>query len=257
MGRWTAYPYPDDHRFDTDRVIREWAPLHRGDAEPLPRNEAVLKAWALCHSGDFEQAAEAGLAAGGDGVTIANKAMTLQATYIEQREKTRLDLLLEVAGQAEQQTQAQPDNPNAWYWQAIALGRYSQGISVAKALAQGLGGKVKTALEKTIALQPQHADAHFALGAFHAEVIDKVGPLIGGMTYGASKDTGLRMFQEGQRLHPSSPLGLLEQAYGRLMLEGESAREKAARLWESAAACTPLDAIERLHVERARAEMRD
>jgi hypothetical protein len=38
-----------------------------------------------------------------------------------------------------------------------------------------------------IALQPRHADAHIALGAFHAEVIDKVGALIGGMTYGAKQ----------------------------------------------------------------------
>ena len=62
---------------------------------------------------------------------------------------------------------------------AYALGRYSQGISVAKALAQGLGGKVKNALETTIKLAPKHADAHIALGAFHAEVIDKVGSLLG------------------------------------------------------------------------------
>ena len=53
-----------------------------------------------------------------------------------------------------------PDNCQALYWQAYALGRYSQGISVARALAQGLGGKVKGALERVIELQPHHADAH-------------------------------------------------------------------------------------------------
>lgn len=257
MGRWTAYPYPDAYRFDAGRVAREWTSLHRGDAEPLPRDPAVLQAWALCHSGEFERAAEAGLSAGGAGVTVANKAMVMQATYVEAGEKTRLDLLLEVAAQAEQQAREEPDNPNAWYWQAIALGRYSQGISVAKALAQGLGSKVKGGLERAIALQPKHADARIALGAFHAEVIDKVGPLIGGMTYGASRETGLRLFEEALALHPDSPVGLLEQAYGRLMLEGEGARDAAARLWQQAAACEALDAIERLHIERARAELDD
>ena len=38
-------------------------------------------------------------------------------------------------GQPEQQA-GEPKNANAFYWQAYALGRYSQGISVAKALAQ-------------------------------------------------------------------------------------------------------------------------
>ena len=50
--------------------------------------------------------------------------------------------------------------------------------------------KVKNALETTIQLAPKHADAHIALGAFHAEVIDKVGSLLG-RTQGASKDAGL------------------------------------------------------------------
>ena len=54
---------------------------------------------------------------------------------------------MEVAERAEAQQAAEPKNANAWYWQAYALGRYSQGISVAKALAQGLGSKVKNALE--------------------------------------------------------------------------------------------------------------
>ncbi|MFD0669051.1 hypothetical protein ACT80S_15125 [Ramlibacter sp. MAHUQ-53] len=257
MGRWTAFPHAGDFPFDAERVAREWDRLHAGDAEPLPRDPAVLRAWTLCHRGEFEAAAEAGLAAGGDGVTVASKAMTVQATYLEPREGASLDLLLEVAAQAERQAREQPENASAWYWQAIALGRYSQGISVAKALAQGLAGKVKAGLEKTIALRPHHADAHIALGTFHAEVIDKVGALIGGMTYGANRDTGVRLLREGLRLHPRSPVGLLEAANGLLMLEGDAARDEAARLWEAAAATVPVDAIERLHVDRARLELAD
>lgn len=256
MAGWTAFPYAGDYRFAAEDVARQWQRLHAGDAEPLPRQPAVLRAWALCHEGAFEQAAEAGLLAGGDGLTVAHKAMTLQATYLEAKERVRLDLLLEVASQAERQAQEQPDNPNAWYWQAIALGRYSQGISVAKALAEGLGGKVRGALERTIALQPRHADAHIALGLFHAEVIDKVGALIGGMTYGANREAGVRLLRDGLRLN-RSPLALLETANGLLMLTGDAAREEAQALYEEAAAFEPIDAIERLNVERARAELND
>lgn len=256
MTAWTAFPYAGDYVFDIARVVHLWDRLHAGDAEPLPGDPAVLQAWALCHQGAFEQAAQAGLAAGGDGLTVANRAMTLQATHLETCEKTRLDLLLEAASQAQRQTQAQPDNPNAWYAQAIALGRYSQGISVAKALAQGLGGKVKAALERTISLHPSHPDAHIALGLFHAEVIDKVGALIGGMTYGVQRETGERLLRDGLRLHRSA-LAMLEAANGLLMLDGETARDEAQALYEEAAACEPLDAVERLYVERARAELQD
>jgi tetratricopeptide (TPR) repeat protein len=215
----------------------------------------VIRAWVLFHNGDFQPASEAGLRAGGAGITCANKAACIYANYLEKKEKARLDLFLEAAQRAEAHAAAEPGNANAWYWQAYALGRYSQGISVAKALAQGLGSRVKEALERTIELQPRHANAYLALGAFHAEVIDKVGTLIGGMTYGAKKETGLKMFQEALRLHPHSPIVLIEYANGLVMLEGEGKLKEATRLYEQAAAMQPLDAMERLDVELARAEL--
>ena len=257
MAKWSPFPHLGEHPFDAASVEKHWPRLHAGDAEPLPAEPAGLAAWALLHSGEFERAAQAGLAAGPGGVTVANKATCLYANHLETRERIRLDLFLEAAHRAEAQAAAEPHNPNAWYWQAYALGRYSQGISVAKALAQGLGGRVKGALERTIALQPRHADAHAALGAFHAEVIDKVGALIGGMTYGASRETGLRLFQEALRLHPGSPSVMIEYANGLVMLRGEEAEADAARLYGQAAALQPLDAVERLHVETARLELQD
>ena len=257
MAKWTAFPHAGDYAFDATSLKKHWARLHTGDAEPLPKDTAVLKAWALFHSGEFQKAAEAGLKAGGDGITVANKATSIYATYLEPKEKTKLDLFMEVAAQAQAQAEAQPQNANAWYWHAYALGRYSQGISVAKALAQGLGSKVKESLEKSIKLSPQHADARIALGAFHAEVIDKVGSLIGGMTYGAKKDTGLKLFQEALKLNPGSAIAMIEYANAMVMLEGDKKMKDATKLYEQAAACTPADAMERLDVELAKAELED
>jgi tetratricopeptide (TPR) repeat protein len=255
MAQWTVFPYTGDYEFDTHRVKRYWDRLHAGDAEPLPQDPKVLQAWALFHSGEFQNAAELGLQAGGAGLTVANKAACIYATYLEKREKARLDLYLEVARRAEAQAMEDPQNVNAHYWQAYALGRYSQGISVAKALAQGLGSKVKGSLENVIKLQPRHADAHIALGAFHAEVIDKVGTLIGGMTYGAKKDTGLRLFQQALKLNFESAIGMIEYANAMLMLDGEKMMKEATKLYQRAAAAEPLDAMERLDVEMARVEL--
>jgi tetratricopeptide (TPR) repeat protein len=257
MAKWTAFPHLGDYQFDTASASKQWARLHAGDAEPLPKDPTVLEAWVLLHNGDFQKAAEAGLQAGWDGMTVANKATCVYANYLEKKEKNKLDLFMEVAQRAEAQATEQAKNPNAWYWQAYALGRYSQGISVARALAQGLGGKVKEALEKTIKLQPKHADAHIALGAFHAEVIDKVGPLIGGMTYGAKKDIGLKLFQDALKINPHSVIGMIEYANGLLMLEGDRKMKEATKLYEQAAGSKPIDALERLDVALARAELND
>jgi tetratricopeptide (TPR) repeat protein len=128
---------------------------------------------------------------------------------------------------------------------------------VAKALAQGLGGKFRNALEKAMTLSPQHADAHIAMGTFHAEVIDKVGALIGAMTYGAKKEQGLQHFQEALRIHPDSAAGMIEYANALVMLEGDRKTQQATQLYEKAAASKPLDAKERLDVEMARLELQE
>jgi len=257
MSKWTPFPHAGEYAFDAASLKKNWARLHQGDCEPLPKDAAVLQAWVLFHNGEFEKADEAGLKAGGDGITVANKATCIYANYLESKEKTRLDLLMQAAERAEAQQATDPKNVNAWYWQAYALGRYSQGISVAKALAYGLGDKVKEALEQTIKLSPQHADAHIALATFHAEVIDKVGSLIGSMTYGAKKDTGLALFRQALKLHPGSAIAMTEYAKGLVMLEGDKRMKEATRLYEQAAASSPMDATERLDVEMAKVELQD
>ena len=257
MAKWTAFPYPADaYTYAAAALKKQWPRLHAGDAEPWPRDEAVRSAWALFHAGQFRKAFDAGLKAGGAGITVANKAQCIHAHYLEKSEGAKLQMFLEAAERGEAQQQAEPGNANAWYWQAYALGRYSQGISVVKALAQGLGSKVKHALETTIQLAPKHADAHIALGSFHAEVIDKVGKLIG-HTQGADAVTGLRMYQQALALNPTSAIARIEYANGLVMLEGDRRMAEAERLYEEAAACTPMDAMERLDVELAKSELED
>jgi urease accessory protein UreF len=257
MAKWTAFPYDSaDYTYDAAALKKHWARLHAGDAEPLPKDDKVLAAWALFHAGEFQKAYDAGLKAGGAGITVANKAQSIYANYLEKSEKTKLAMFQEIAERAEAQQAAEPKNANAHYWMAYALGRYGQGISVTKALAQGLGGKVKGALETTIKLAPKHADAHIALGAFHAEVIDKVGKLLG-KTQGADAATGLKMFKDAIKLNPTSAIAMVEYANGLVMLEGDKKMKDAEKLYAEAAACTPMDAMERLDVEMAKAELEE
>ena len=255
---WAKFPYADRKYVHTAATLKKaWSRLHHGDQEPLPKDGAVIDAWIAFHAGDFEQAAKAGLAAGGAGITVANKATAIFANYLEDNEKRKLALFEEVAGRAEKQQAAEPKNANAFYWQAYSLGRYAQGISIAKALAQGIGGRVKSALETTIRMAPKHADAHIALAAYHAEVIDKVGSMIGGLTYGAKKDTALKLYETALKLLPDSAIARIEYANGLVLLEGKKALAKAEKLYAEAAACEPLDAMERLDVELAKAELED
>jgi tetratricopeptide (TPR) repeat protein len=255
---WAKFPYPDKKfAYSSATLKKSWDRLHKGDAEPFPKSDLVIDAWIAFHAGDFQKAAELGLKAGQEGVNVANKAQAIYANYLEENEKKKLELFEEVADRAEALQRSQPKNANAFYWQAYALGRYSQGISIAKALAQGIGGKVKAALETAIKLAPKHADAHIALGAYHAEVIDKVGAMIGGLTYGAKKDAAMKNYQAALKLNPDSAIARIEYANGLVMLEGKKALKQAEGLYNEAAACDAADAMEKLDVELAKAELED
>jgi tetratricopeptide (TPR) repeat protein len=238
---------------------KAWPRLHRGDREPMPRHVDLLRGWGYFHRGNFERATDLGLRLAADGLsagtTLANKATCVYASYLEPSERAKLELFQLVAQRAEAQQQADPDNANAYYFQAYAVGRYGQSVSVAKALAQGLGTRVMQSLERAIALQPKHADAHVALGAFHAEVIDKVGSLIAAITYGVRKDLSLKHFEAARQLNPGSAICMVEHANALVMLDGDLKMDSATQLYKRAARSKPRDAMEWLHVARAQTEL--
>jgi tetratricopeptide (TPR) repeat protein len=256
MAKWKSFPHPSKaYVYAGEALKKNWDRLHRGDCEPYPKDGAAQEAWRLFHQGKFAEAVEAGLAAGGAGLTAANKAQVIYASGVETKDAARVALLEEVMERAQAQAKAEPKNANAHYLFAYAAGRYSQRISVAKALAQGYGGRIRAALEAALKLQPKHADAHIAMGAWHAEILDKVGALVGGLTYGAKKDAGEEHFRKALKLAPDSPIAHVEMANGLVMIHGKKAVEEATRLYARAADIEPRDAMERLDVEAARAEI--
>lgn len=253
---WKKFPHPEKaFAYAGAALKKNWARLHRGDAEPFPDDAKVQDAWRSYHAGDFGKAVALGLACDMAGYNVANKAAGIYANYLETDSDRKLVLLLEAAQRCEAQQPVMPDCANAWYLHAYTLGRYSQGISVAKALTQGLGGKIKHSLTRAIELEPKHADAHIALGTYHAEVIDKVGSLVGGLTYGAKKSTGVEHFETALELNPDSAIARIEFANGLVIMFGGSRMKDAERLYQEAAVCEPMDAMEWLDIGLAKAEL--
>jgi tetratricopeptide (TPR) repeat protein len=254
--KWTKFAHADKaYSYDGAALKKHWERLHRGDREPFPKDADVQSAWSHYHAGDFEQAVELGRAARGAGLNAAAKAQAIYANYLEKNERNKLALLEEAVALADARRKEAPKDANAHYLYAYALGRYSQGISVAKALALGFGGKIKDALTTVLKLSPSHAEAHTAYGAYQAEVIAKVGALVAGMTYGAKKDSALEHYQKAMKLHPESAIARIEYANGLILLGGKSRLDEATKLYEQAAKCKPVDAMERLDVELAKEEL--
>ena len=255
-AKWVKFPYADKaYVHDSASLKKHWDRLHAGDREPFPKDADAQTAWRYFHAGEFQQAVEVGTKAGGAATNAAVKAQTVYAIYLEKSEKAKLPLFEEAAGWAAAHQEEAPKDANAFYLYAFALGRYSQAISVVKALAQGFGGKIKSALTTALKLNPSHADAHTAFGAYQAEVIGKVGALVAGMTYGAKKDSALEHYQKAIKLNPDSAIARIEYGNGLILLMGNSQIGEATKLYEQAVKCKPVDAMERLDVELARSEL--
>jgi tetratricopeptide (TPR) repeat protein len=275
---WTKFPYDAKPYACEGAALRAaWPELHRGDCEPFPdaafvkdaferhprlkgsqdaaaTAEALQAAWRAYHRGDFGAAVEQGLALGSIGANAANKAANIYATYIEAKSEAKREMLLASAKRAEALQAAAPAFANAWYYHAQALGRYAQEISVVKALAEGTGGKVQASLDKALALAPNHAEAHLALGAYHAEVVSKVGGMLAKLTYGATREEAVRQFKLARKLIPDSAIARIEEANGLVLLFGKSKLAEAEELYKEAARCSPADAMQKLDAEHAREE---
>ena len=280
MPQWKPFPYGDRaYRYAGDALEAAWPRLHRSDHEPFPSIQAVevrlhcstglphtgqssrriaeslREAWRSFHAGDFAAAVEQGLSAGPIGQVVAGRAAITYAMYLEPELEARLDILQDVVLRGEAVCRMAPEWPNAWYVHALALGRYAQGVSVMKSLASGMGTKVRQSLEHVLAREPQHADAHVALGLFQAELINKLGSVAAGLTHGARKETAIGHFDTAIQLVPESAIARIEYANALGLMCGRTSAGDAARLIEQAAACPAVDARQRLEVELARSEM--
>lgn len=256
MTQWNAFPYSnEDFSFTGPALKKAWKKLHSGDCEPFPEDSGLQQAWRLFHSGEFQLAVTLADQLGIEAHAVANKATGIYATYLEDDDKKQIDCFKTAIARAEKAIAAFPDDPNAHYFHAFNLGRYSQSISIVKALKQGIGGKIAQSLQTTLELQPKHAEAHTAMGMYHAEIIDKVGKMLGSVTYGASEKEAIRHFETALKLNPHSPIAHIEYGNGLYLLYGDRKLDEVTELFVKAAEMTPNDAMEQLDIVSAQSEL--
>lgn len=265
-------PFPHDAKpfaYAGEALKNAWPKLHAGDGEPYPdakRAAALLKAagkaapkldadalatalqeaWRAFHRGDFQAAFRAGEALGPVGASVAVKAIGIHATYLVDDDDEKLKRFERAAALAETAVQALPDEANSHYRLAFALGRYSQGLSIAKALKLGIAGKVRTALDTALELAPKHAEAHTAMAVYHAEIVAKIGAMLAGLTYGAKAVEAEKHIATALKLTPASPIAHVEHGNVLLLLDERRNEDAAAAAYEKASKCKPLDAMEAL-----------
>jgi len=262
-SRWKRLHQADREPWPDERLINALARKHKSFAAWLEtQSEAATvahslqRAWCDFHSGEFRRAIKLGSDLGPLGACVANKAVAVESLNAAPNAAHVIEALTVATERGEQAVRLLPDVANVHYTLALVLGRYSQRISILKALAAGLAGRVREHLERALQLEPRHAEAHVALGLYHAEILNKLGTIAASLTYGVSRDAALEHLERAARLAPASPIVRIEHANGLLLIDGARYRAQAAELYAQAAACTPADMMEQLDVERARRGLR-
>ncbi|MCB1583446.1 MAG: hypothetical protein R3E90_03495 [Marinicella sp.] len=238
---------------NSDDLLARWADLHAADLAAVPTDDLVAT-WLLFHNGHFEEAAKAGLALGAEGTPVVIRSVVAYTDYICEDEDECVDLLEQAYSLGETHC---GDNEECLFTTALAMGRYSQSISITKALSKGLGGKVKKLLTTILEDKPNHAEAHLAMAMYHAEIIDKVGATLGGLTYGANAKTAQKHIEKALELAPNA-INLIEAGNAILLLKGESkGMNEATDYYQQAARVEPLDALQSMDVDFAQSQLEE
>lgn len=277
---WAAFPHDaKGFAYAGDALKKAWPKLHADDLEPYPDAQratallaaagkaapkginaealttALQDAWRAFHHGDFKAAFDAGEKLGPLGASVAVKALGIHATHLVDDDAEKLKRFEQAASLAQAAVQALPGEANSHYHHAFALGRYSQGLSIAKALKAGIAGKVRAALDTTLEIAPKHAEAHTAMALYRAEIIGKIGAMIGGLTYGAKAAEADKHIKAALKLTPDSPIAHIEHGNVLMLLHASKQESAAAAAYEQAGKLKPLDAMEALDAVYARAQL--
>ena len=232
--------------------LEQVSPEYGDDVEGL--SDALLDAWVAFHNGDYEGAAQQGRACGAVAGYVTYLAENSYASY-RAPETERTELFLKAASGARECADVLPGEINIEYIYAMNMGRYTEGISTAKAVSSGAAKSFKQSLETCLEIRPDHIPSLIAQGAFYAQVISGIGELAAKVSFGATRKKVYGVFEKA--LEMPSPLAVvyLEYAKNRLLLEPKK-RKEAITLLEQAIVAPVLDPLDVFDQQEARALLR-
>ncbi|MER3546325.1 MAG: hypothetical protein C4338_01505 [Rhodanobacteraceae bacterium] len=275
---WQNFPHPDAaFDFADERLRDAWPQLHAGDHEAFPDQSTIAEAlaaearlgehllgtdaaaisqnlqnaWRAYHRGDFREAWNLGTQTGPLGASVAIAAAGVHARFLIGDEKQRIACYETLVQRASDAIDLLPLNPNSHFRYAWSLGLLSREVSMMQVLTEGLGSKLRAALEAALELDADHAEAHTALGLYHAQVIEKIGAPLAKLTWRVDPEAVEAHLRTATRLTPHAPGAWIGLALGLSLLDARTHADECAQAFRVAAAMRPLDAQQELEIAYA------
>ncbi len=201
--------------------------------------------------GRFVEAAEIGEALGtSEGFALAAESLAVHGYYLA-AEDEQPELFARAISAADEAIRLDPENPEAYFQSAHAIGREARTVGVMEALNRGYARRTREAAEEAQRLDPEMAEATLTMASWHAEIVNKMGGLVARVTYRATRQNALDYYEKALELAPDEIAVYLEYANGLLLLGRNRNREQARELLLRGIEIPPRDAHDRILHELA------
>ena len=208
--------------------------------------QTIEAARAAFDEGRFVEAAELAEALRtSQGYALAAESLAIYGYYVAAQDEQSA-LFQRAIQAAEEAIRLAPANPEAHFQSAHAMGRDGQNAGVMEALNKGYARRIRQANEEALRLDPELAGAYLSLAAWHVEIVNKMGRLVAGMTYRASRREALEHYDRALELAPDEIVVFWEYANGLLLLNRNRNREQARDLLSRGLEIPPGNAHDRI-----------
>ena len=163
----------------------------------------------------------------GEGDALASRAEMVRGDFISTGE-ARLTHFEAALRDGRRAVARAPDRPEAHLAVAVALGLVARREGSMAAHFKGMATEARNHIDRALALDPDNAWAHAALGGWNLEIAYEGGPL-GEVVYGASAEAGIAAYEEALSLDPANMSVAWQYAF---QLAGFGSRDRLARAAE-------------------------
>lgn len=245
-----AEKYPEAHRYALKQAEMPNAhpalkSLAKGDSAPLV--EAVQQAWRFHYEGKFKEAYELGMQLGPAGAVPAIYAKLMYSTFMISSPKDKLASFREAASQSEALLPLTPGYNFAEFGLLYARVRILERLNTAQALATGFLGSTQKSLLQFTENNPKNSLYPTTLGGIQAGVVERVGSMIGRVTYGATAARTIDRFEQALKLEGNLPVIYNEYVVALSRIDAEDYQKRIQSLAQQCATLTPFSAEEALN----------